>query len=88
MTLAAVTLVVTPSQFEERKAFYTTVLTLLGYKEFRSGKDFIGLANQSGVPDFFIVAKAESEREPTKNVHICFRAPDRDTVHKFHAAAL
>jgi catechol 2,3-dioxygenase-like lactoylglutathione lyase family enzyme len=88
MSLACVCLVVTPSQFEERKAFYTTVLSILGYKEWRSGDNFIGLANPAGVPDFFLTAKEESERQPTKNVHIGFKVSDHETVQKFHAAGL
>jgi hypothetical protein len=88
MTLGCVCLIVPPSQFEERKAFYTTTLATLDYKEFRSGEAFLGLANSSGIPDFFIISKEEGENEPTKNAHIGFRAPDRDTVDKFHAAAL
>jgi hypothetical protein len=88
MTLACVCLIVTPTQFEERKAFYTKLLSNLDYKEFRAGEGFFGLANSAGIPDFFMVAMEESVREPTKNVHIGFRAPDRQTVDKFHAAAL
>jgi hypothetical protein len=88
MSLGRVCLTVTPSQFEERKAFYTDLLSVLNYKNFRSGNGFFGLSNASGIPDFFLIAMKESERGPTKNVHIGFRAPDRETVNKFHATAL
>ena len=88
MTLSSVAIVVTPAQFAARKAFYARVLAILGHTEFRSGENFIGFKNASGIPDFFIVAKEESERAPTRNVHIGFKAPDRETVHKFHAEAL
>ena len=88
MSLGAVCLIVTPAQFEERKTFYTTLLSNLKYTEFRAGDGFIGLANSAGVPEFFLIAKEESERGPTRNVHIGFKAPDRETVDKFHAAAL
>jgi hypothetical protein len=88
MTVSHVCLVVKPSEFEARKAFYTTVLVTLNYKEFRSSENFIAFADASGTPDFFIIAKEESERGPTTNVHFGFRAPDRETVHKFHEVAL
>jgi hypothetical protein len=88
MSLGCVCLIVPPSQFEEGKTFYTDVLSVLNYKHFRSGNGFFGLSNASGIPDFFMIAKEESEGGPTKNVHIGFRAPDRETVNKFHATAL
>jgi catechol 2,3-dioxygenase-like lactoylglutathione lyase family enzyme len=88
MTVSSVCLVVTPAQFAERKEFYTNVLATLGYKEWRSDAKFIGFSDASDIPDFFIVAKDESERAPTRNVHVSFKAPDQETVRKFYDAAL
>ena len=46
------------------------------------------MANPAGNPDFFLVAKEESARWPTRNVHFGFKAPDRETMDEFHPAAL
>jgi hypothetical protein len=61
-------------------------LAPLGYKEVYAGPNFVGLADSSNIPDFFVVVK--EDRGPTKDGHFGFLAPDKVTVRKFHEAAL
>jgi hypothetical protein len=88
VSLGCVCLIVPPSQFEEGKNFYTDVLSILNYKHFCSGNGFFGLSNASRIPDFFMITKEESKGGLMKNVHIGFRAPDRETVKKFHYSSV
>ena len=69
------------------KAFYDAALEPLGYRclsegsnSLGYGKEAVGLwigATSSPVPD-----------DPKSGLHLCFVAPDRDSVARFHAAAL
>jgi catechol 2,3-dioxygenase-like lactoylglutathione lyase family enzyme len=64
------------------KAFYERALAPLGAGVVLDLPGYIGFG-EDGTPWFFIAA-----REPTRKVHIAFRAADRPTVDAFHAAAL
>jgi hypothetical protein len=81
-------IVVAPDQFAAFKAFYTRILSVIGHTEFRSSENLVGFKNVSGVPDFLIFAKEESERAPTRNAHFGFKTSDRETVDKFYQEAL
>jgi hypothetical protein len=86
MPISHFCLVVTPAEFQATKTFYLAALAPLGYKEVFGSPNFVGLGDSSNIPDFFIVAK--EDRGPTKDGHFGFLAPDKETVHKFHEAAL
>jgi hypothetical protein len=88
MSLGRLMIIVTPAQFAPSKAFYERVLSVLGYSEFRARENFILFKNASGIPDFGIIGRGDSGAAPTGNASISFYAPDRETVHKFHAEAL
>ena len=70
------------SDLESSAAFYAGALAPLGMSEVfrRPGQVAFGVG---GRPRFFI--RAGGGREP---VHVAFEAPDRETVDRFHAAAL
>ena len=70
------------SDLEPSAAFYAGALAPLGMSEVfrRPGQVAFGVG---GRPRFFI--RAGGGREP---VHVAFEAPDRETVDRFHAAAL
>jgi catechol 2,3-dioxygenase-like lactoylglutathione lyase family enzyme len=67
------------------RAFFEDALAPLGYAvamEIEGGG--VGFAGPEGHPDFWIVP-----REPTGgSTHVAFRAADRDTVDRFHRAAV
>ena len=86
MVVSHFCIVVSPSSFAEITTFYRTILAPLGYTEFRSAPQFLGLMPASGIPDFFIIAK--EGRGPTKDAHFGFRAKDQEEVAKWHAVAL
>ena len=68
---------------EASKAFYRAALAPLGYSElFDLGSAGAGFG-AGGKPDFWVHPGAGSS-----GVHLAFQTPDRDTVDRFHAAAL
>ena len=68
---------------EACKAFYEQAFRPIGYElmmEFPEGCGF----GAEGKPDFFLAQRGE----PSAPVHVAFSAADRETVDRFHAAAL
>jgi hypothetical protein len=78
-------IVVSPASFDEAKIFYLAALAPLGYKQSLTGPNFLGLEDTPDKPDLFIIA---NEGRVTRDGHFGFQAPDKETVHKFHDAAL
>lgn len=62
---------------EASRRFYRAVFESVGIPMFREGKDHF-------LADEFYV----SQGTPTANMHLAFQAADRETVHRFHQAAL
>lgn len=78
------------SDIARSRDFYDAVLRPLGLVrivDFRDGRgaDYGASPGQTGV-EFTITE--ESGVTPSTGNHLCFRAPDRDAVRAFHAAAL
>jgi len=72
------------SDFRASKAFYTGALAPLGIVCFYQAEDVAEFGHESGEgPSLSLHAG-----DPTQRVHIAFAAPDRETVDRFHAAAL
>lgn len=65
------------SDLEASKRFYAGALAALGL-DLREGEGWFS-ADELFVSD---------DGEPTSELHIAFQAPDRETVDRFHAAAL
>jgi catechol 2,3-dioxygenase-like lactoylglutathione lyase family enzyme len=63
---------------EASKRFYRAVLAAVGSEVTREADWFFT------ADELFVTADAE----PTERLHLAFQAPDRDTVHRFHEAAL
>lgn len=63
---------------EASKAFYVAALEAVGRSITMEGPGFF-------VSDELFVS---AEGEPTARMHLAFQAADRDTVHRFHDAAL
>ncbi|HXV56457.1 MAG TPA: VOC family protein [Gaiellaceae bacterium] len=63
---------------EASKAFYRAVLEAVGRELTMEG------------PGFFVADElfVSADGEPTSRLHLAFQAPDRETVHRFHEAAL
>jgi catechol 2,3-dioxygenase-like lactoylglutathione lyase family enzyme len=78
------------SDLERSRRFYDVALRPLGivrivdFGEGR-GSDYGAMAGSLGV-EFTITV--EPNVAPSRGMHLCFRAPNRDAVSAFHAAAL
>lgn len=77
------------TDLERSRKFYDAALRPLGLVrivDFQDrGSDYGAMVGPYGV-EFTITV--ESGAEPAAGMHLCFRAPDREAVHAFHAAAL
>jgi catechol 2,3-dioxygenase-like lactoylglutathione lyase family enzyme len=69
------------------KAFYDRTLEPIGYRRLSDGEDSIGYGKET-VGLWIGVTNSPVPDDPTSGLHVCFAAPDRDSVAKFHAAAL
>jgi catechol 2,3-dioxygenase-like lactoylglutathione lyase family enzyme len=69
--------------------FYLRTFAPIGMQEvmrFPQGDSFVvGLSGPDGMPDFWLVPAAGSE---ARELHLAFRAPDRDAVDAVHDAAV
>lgn len=78
------------SDLERSRRFYDTALRPLGLVrtvDFAGrGSDYGAAPGQTGV-EFTITSEA-GVRTPIPGAHLCFRAPSREAVRAFHAAAL
>ena len=63
---------------EASKRFYRAALGAVGREVTREAEGFFT------ADELFVSADAE----PTERLHLAFQAPDRETVHRFHQAAL
>jgi catechol 2,3-dioxygenase-like lactoylglutathione lyase family enzyme len=69
------------------KRFYDAALGPLGYKCRSNGDDSAGYGADSSA--FWLLATPSTvPADPKNGLHICFAAPNRTAVEKFHAAAL
>jgi catechol 2,3-dioxygenase-like lactoylglutathione lyase family enzyme len=66
-------------------AFYDAVLATVGGVRVMSFGDVIGYG-VGGMPTFWIGPLTTGE--PNREIHVAFRAPDRDAVRAFHQAAV
>jgi len=77
------------ADLERSRRFYDAALRPLGIVrivDFHGrGSDYGAMAGSLGV-EFTITS--ESGVMPAPGMHVCFRAPDRDAVRSFHAAAI
>jgi catechol 2,3-dioxygenase-like lactoylglutathione lyase family enzyme len=78
------------TDLERSRRFYDAVLRPLGLVRtvnFQArGSDYGAMAGQLGVE--FTITLETSGVSLSQGMHICFRAPDRQAVRAFHAAAL
>ena len=79
------------SDIARSRRFYDAVLRPLGlvrivdFRE-RTGADYGAAPGSTGVE--FTITEEAGAVVPSRGSHLCFRAPDRDAVGAFHAAAL
>jgi catechol 2,3-dioxygenase-like lactoylglutathione lyase family enzyme len=79
------------SDIERSRRFYDAVLRPLGLVRIVDfgpdcGSDYGAAPGSPGVE--FTITRERSVTAPYPGVHLCFRAPGRDAVRAFHAAAL
>lgn len=69
------------------KAFYDLALEAIGYRRLSESEDLLGYGKEEAV--FWVnLANSPVPDDPKSGLHFCFEAPDRDSVARFHAAAL
>ena len=69
------------------KAFYDSALEAIGYRRLSESEDSLGYGKEEAV--FWVnLANSPVPDDPKSGLHFCFEAPDRDSVARFHAAAL
>ena len=69
------------------KAFYDRTLEPIGYRRLSNGEDSPGYGKET-VGLWIGVTSSPVPDDPKSGLHACFAAPDRESVAKFHAAAL
>jgi catechol 2,3-dioxygenase-like lactoylglutathione lyase family enzyme len=77
-------------ELERSRRFYDAALRLLGIVRTldfeHRGSDYGSMAGQLGVE--FTITFEPGDVSPLRGMHVCFRAPDREAVRAFHAAAI
>src|SRR5271165_5142910 len=69
------------------RTFYDQALAPLGYKRLSTSDDSLGYGKDAAV--FWInVTDSPVPDDPKSGLHFCFAAPDRESVGRFHSAAL
>ena len=66
--------------------FYQAVLAPLGHCKLRDETTTVGFGKQ--YPELWLNARPRMQCDPDSGAHVCLRARDRDSVDRFHAAAL
>lgn len=69
------------------KRFYDAALAPLGYRCISDGAETLGYGKKS-VALWIGAAERPVKADDKSNLHFCFSAPTRESVDKFHAAAL
>ena len=69
------------------RAFYDRALEPIGYRRLSTGEDSLGYGRES-VGLWIGVTDSPVPADPKSGLHLCFAAPDRESVAAFHAAAL
>ena len=69
------------------KTFYDSALEPLGMKRLSDGEDSLGYGRET-VGLWIGVTSTPVPDNPKSGLHFCFAAPSRESVAKFHAAAL
>ncbi len=69
------------------KAFYDSALVPIGYRRLSAGDGSLGYGMEEAA--FWLnLTDSPVPDDPKSGLHFCFEAPDRDSVARFHAAAL
>jgi catechol 2,3-dioxygenase-like lactoylglutathione lyase family enzyme len=75
------------ASLSKAKAFYDAILSALGYQCLSQDANSLGYGDNTA--EFWVLKAANPvPEENTSGLHICFTAPTRDGVNRFHAAGL
>jgi len=69
------------------RAFYDSALAAIGYKRLSVSDDSLGYGKEA-VGFWIGLTESPVPDDPKSGLHVCFAAPDRQSVAQFHAAAL
>ncbi|MGE0621373.1 MAG: VOC family protein [Pseudomonadales bacterium] len=75
------------SDIARARIFYDATLGALGYRCLSSDASALGYGHD-GVDYWVLQSRDPVPANPDSGLHFCFAAPDRDSVHRFHDAAL
>jgi catechol 2,3-dioxygenase-like lactoylglutathione lyase family enzyme len=75
------------SSLSAAKAFYDAALSALGYRCLSEDASSLGYGSKAA--EFWVLMSAKPvPDDPDSRLHICFTAPTKDSVDRFHAAGL
>ena len=69
------------------RAFYDSALQAIGYKRLSASDDSLGYGREA-VGLWIGLTDSPVPDDPNSGLHVCFAVPDRESVARFHAAAL
>jgi catechol 2,3-dioxygenase-like lactoylglutathione lyase family enzyme len=69
------------------RAFYDQALAAIGHRRLSASEDSLGYGEEA-VAFWIGLSDSPVPDDPKSGLHVCFAAPDRDSVARFHAAAL
>ncbi len=74
---------------EKSAAFYMQVLEPLGLKQTRTRPQAVGFGPKDRAPIFWLLRTDSTDRASSGvGLHISFRAPDRESVDRFHETGI
>ena len=75
------------SSLSTAKAFYDAALSVLGYQCLSEDAGSLGYGSKK-VESWVLKSEKPVPDEASSGLHICFTAPTKDSVNRFHAAGL
>ncbi len=76
------------ADLERSATFFDVVLTCLGYVRVWADETAVGYGLPGGGDKFALKRRGTDAQAPGSGFHLAFRAPSREAVDRFHAAAL
>jgi catechol 2,3-dioxygenase-like lactoylglutathione lyase family enzyme len=76
------------SDIVQAKRFYDAALAPLGYTCVSQAEGSLGYGRDGAIALWIGAAERPVPDDPASGLHVCFDAPTRKSVDKFHAAAL
>jgi catechol 2,3-dioxygenase-like lactoylglutathione lyase family enzyme len=75
-------------ELERAASFYDRILAPLGYTRVWSSAEAVGFGESGGADRLALFARPGAATAPGPGFHLALKAPSREAVDEFHAAAL